>query len=59
MNHMDEVTQENAAMAEQSTAASHNLAGEAAELARLMSQFTLERMKAAAPPPRMAAARAA
>jgi methyl-accepting chemotaxis protein len=39
VNQMDQVTQQNAAMVEQSTAASHALASEAKELARLMSQF--------------------
>jgi methyl-accepting chemotaxis protein len=39
MNQMDQVTQQNAAMVEQSTAASHALAGEATELARLVGQF--------------------
>jgi methyl-accepting chemotaxis protein len=39
VNQMDKVTQQNAAMVEQSTAASHSLAGEAAELARLVAQF--------------------
>jgi methyl-accepting chemotaxis protein len=39
VNQMDQVTQQNAAMVEESTAASHNLAGEAEELARLISQF--------------------
>ena len=41
VNQMDQVTQQNAAMVEQSTAASHNLAQEADELARLVSQFRL------------------
>ena len=36
---MDQVTQQNAAMVEQATAASHSLAGEAAELAKLVAQF--------------------
>jgi methyl-accepting chemotaxis protein len=36
---MDQVTQQNAAMVEQSTAASRNLATETAELARLVSFF--------------------
>jgi methyl-accepting chemotaxis protein len=36
---MDQVTQQNAAMVEQSTAASHALAHEADELARLVGQF--------------------
>ena len=39
VNQMDQVTQQNAAMVEQSTAASHGLAQEADDLARLMSQF--------------------
>jgi methyl-accepting chemotaxis protein len=39
VNQMDQVTQQNAAMVEQSTAASHSLAGEAAELAKLVAQF--------------------
>jgi methyl-accepting chemotaxis protein len=39
VNQMDQVTQQNAAMVEQSTAASHSLAGEAAELSRLLAQF--------------------
>jgi methyl-accepting chemotaxis protein len=39
VNQMDQVTQQNAAMVEQSTAASHALAREAADLARLMGQF--------------------
>jgi methyl-accepting chemotaxis protein len=43
LNHMDQVTQQNAAMVEQSTAACHNLSGEAAELDRLTSQFSVER----------------
>jgi len=39
VNQMDQVTQQNAAMVEQATAASHSLAGEATELARLVGQF--------------------
>ena len=39
VNQMDKVTQQNAAMVEESTAASHSLAGEAAELTRLVAQF--------------------
>ncbi|ESR25161.1 methyl-accepting chemotaxis sensory transducer [Lutibaculum baratangense AMV1] len=38
---MDQVTQQNAAMVEQTTAASHNLSGEAKELERLVARFTL------------------
>jgi len=41
VNQMDQVTQQNAAMVEESTAASHALASEATELARLMGQFTI------------------
>ncbi|MCW6513166.1 methyl-accepting chemotaxis protein [Lichenifustis flavocetrariae] len=41
INQMDQVTQQNAAMVEESTAASHGLAKEAEELARLMSRFDL------------------
>jgi methyl-accepting chemotaxis protein len=39
VNQMDQVTQQNAAMVEQSTAASHSLAQEADELGRLISRF--------------------
>jgi len=39
VNQMDQVTQQNAAMVEQATAASHSLAGEASELAKLVAQF--------------------
>ena len=38
---MDQVTQQNAAMVEESTAASHALATEAGELARLVGQFRI------------------
>jgi methyl-accepting chemotaxis protein len=38
---MDQVTQQNAAMVEQSTAASHSLAGEAEALAKLVAQFQI------------------
>jgi methyl-accepting chemotaxis protein len=41
VNQMDQVTQQNAAMVEQSTAASHALAREATELAQLMGQFRI------------------
>ena len=57
VNQMDQVTQQNAAMVEESTAASHALASEAVELARLMGQFTIGQdndrstvRKTAAPP---------
>jgi methyl-accepting chemotaxis protein len=39
VNSMDQVTQQNAAMVEQTTAASHALAQEAAELGRLVARF--------------------
>ena len=41
INHMDQVTQQNAAMVEQSTAACHSLAQETEELVRLTSRFQL------------------
>ena len=41
VNQMDQVTQQNAAMVEQATAASHSLSGEAEELARLVGQFRI------------------
>src|SRR5690606_11668803 len=41
VNQMDQVTQQNAAMVEQSTAASHSLAQEAQELAQLVAKFRL------------------
>jgi methyl-accepting chemotaxis protein len=41
VNQMDQVTQQNAAMVEQATAASHSLSGEAQELAHLVGQFRI------------------
>ena len=41
INQMDQLTQQNAAMVEQSTAASHALAGEAEQLAELIGRFDL------------------
>lgn len=41
INQMDQVTQQNAAMVEQSTAASHSLAEETAELVRLTERFQI------------------
>lgn len=46
VSQMDKVTQQNAAMAEESTAASHSLAQETNELARLIGQFDLGADKA-------------
>ncbi|WGM39905.1 methyl-accepting chemotaxis protein [Caulobacter sp. NIBR1757] len=54
VNQMDQVTQQNAAMVEQSTAASHALRREAGELARLVSQF---RISGSAPAPAQAQTR--
>jgi methyl-accepting chemotaxis protein len=48
VNQIDQVTQQNAAMVEQATAASHSLAGEAQELARLVGQFAIGEVAAAA-----------
>ena len=56
VNQMDQVTQQNAAMVEESTAASHGLSGEAKELARLVGQFNLGDI---APKPAAAAPRKA
>ncbi len=42
VNLMDQVTQQNAAMVEETTAASHALAGEADELSRLVGQFQVD-----------------
>ena len=47
VNQMDQVTQQNAAMVQQSTAASHSLAGEAQELARLVGRFRIEQAETA------------
>ena len=47
VNQMDQVTQQNAAMVEQSTAASRVLADEAEELARLVSRFKVNGSAAA------------
>ena len=42
VNQMDQMTQQNAAMVEESTAAAHGLARETSELFRLMSRFKVE-----------------
>jgi methyl-accepting chemotaxis protein len=49
VNAMDQTTQQNAAMVEQSTAASHGLAHEAEELARLVGQFSIGAVEQAQP----------
>jgi methyl-accepting chemotaxis protein len=49
VNHMDQGTQQNAAMVEQTTAASHSLAAQAAALNQLLSQFKLGEGSVSAP----------
>jgi methyl-accepting chemotaxis protein len=44
VNQMDQVTQQNAAMVEQTTAASHSLRQEAGQLAELIGRFRVDRM---------------
>ena len=52
VNQMDQVTQQNAAMVEESTAASHSLAKEAEHLAQLIARFRLGEEAAARQPAR-------
>ncbi len=58
VNQMDQVVQQNAAMVEQATAATHALKGEASELANLVGRFKVsagggaQEAPRAAPPPR-------
>src|SRR5208283_1443336 len=49
VNQMDQVTQQNAAMVEQTTAASHGLVAEAEELSHLVAQFQTGQAEAPAP----------
>lgn len=49
INQMDQTTQQNAAMVEETTAASHSLASEADTLAQLVQQFTLRGQADVAP----------
>lgn len=51
---MDRMTQQNAAMVEQSTAAARSLADEAGELGRLFEQFRISSTNGSAPAPRSA-----
>jgi methyl-accepting chemotaxis protein len=51
INQMDQVTQQNAAMVEQATAASHSLSREAETLAGLVSQFQIRSADGAKPAP--------
>jgi methyl-accepting chemotaxis protein len=50
VNQMDQATQQNAAMVQQATAASHSLEGEAKALARLVGQFQIGQADAARRP---------
>jgi len=54
VNQMDQATQQNAAMVEQSTAASHSLVGEAQALAELVGQFRMADSKTGSQTPRPA-----
>ena len=56
VNQMDQTTQQNAAMVEQSTAASHALAREADALTRLMAQFNVGGSSGVFSPPQVARA---
>jgi methyl-accepting chemotaxis protein len=56
VNQMDQVTQQNAAMVEQATAASRELLGESQELARLVGRFQIGRVTAAVTAPARRAA---
>jgi methyl-accepting chemotaxis protein len=58
VNQMDQGTQKNAAMVEQSTAASHGLAQQASELMQLLGQFRLGTEVQRSAPPRVAPAQA-
>jgi methyl-accepting chemotaxis protein len=49
VNQMDQVTQQNAAMVEQTTAATHSLKGQSDELGRLIGAFTVTRARRATP----------
>jgi methyl-accepting chemotaxis protein len=49
VNQMDQVTQQNAAMVEETTAATHSLKGQTAELVGLISAFRVASQRASAP----------
>ncbi len=59
VNQMDQMTQQNAAMVEQSTAASHSLAQEAADLEKLTARFDVGNGRSAAGRPAAAGSRQA
>jgi methyl-accepting chemotaxis protein len=56
VNQMDRATQQNAAMAEEATAASRALTQESDQLSRLVAQFQVDRQAPAFRPPSRAAA---
>jgi methyl-accepting chemotaxis protein len=51
VNNMDQITQQNAAMVEEANGATHHLAAEATELARLIAQFQISAKPASPPHP--------
>jgi methyl-accepting chemotaxis protein len=57
VNHMDQITQQNAAMVEEANGATHHLAAEATELSRLVAQFQITGTPALPPPPTRPATR--
>ncbi|WP_415842069.1 methyl-accepting chemotaxis protein, partial [Paracidovorax anthurii] len=59
VNHLDQVTQQNAALVEQSAAAAASLRSQSEQLSALVAVFRLERSAEAAPAPAMAPARLA
>ena len=54
MNQMDEITQQNAAMVEEATAAGHSLSSEAEDLANLVAKFDIGQGKAVETAPALA-----
>jgi methyl-accepting chemotaxis protein len=56
VNQLDQLTQQNAAMVEETTAATHALNAQSVDLSRLMAGFTVSADAAVAPPPRRRAA---
>jgi len=57
VNAMDQGTQQNAAMVEESTAASHALVREIGRIAEMLSQFHIGKRSASSAPPRLAPAK--
>jgi methyl-accepting chemotaxis protein len=58
VNQMDQVVQQNAAMVEEATAASHSLKNEAKALMGLVARFRVDQMAQAAPAPERSVQRA-